>query len=80
MLTTILSYVRSHHRTLKEARRVDRHHGRVVIGIIDRGSELGREYINGSRDGRFLRNAHFFTSSEIIALLRAVGCERMPTF
>ena len=58
---------------LAEAYRVLKTSGELVIGFIDRSSELGRHYLAHQTDNVFYREATFFSSAEVEQLLREAG-------
>jgi SAM-dependent methyltransferase len=58
---------------LREATRVLRPDGVLVIGLVDRGSTLGHEYVNQRENNVFYREATFYSASEVEALLRETG-------
>lgn len=62
---------------LREARRVIKPDGCLVLGFIDRGSSMGQEYLNQQPDNVFYREATFFTAEEVEKLLRESGFTSM---
>ncbi|WP_298266885.1 class I SAM-dependent methyltransferase [Geobacter sp.] len=57
----------------REAWRVLRDGGSLVVGFIDADSPLGREYQEKKGASPFYREAHFHTSAETISWFRAAG-------
>ncbi|MFC1658803.1 class I SAM-dependent methyltransferase [Candidatus Omnitrophota bacterium] len=61
-------------RVLREAGRVLKKNGKVIIGIVDKQSFLGKFY--QKRAGIFYKQANFFSVSDIRGLLKAAGFNR----
>ena len=66
-----LCFVDDPRKVLQEAIRVLEKEGRLVIGIIDKDSFLGRFY--QTKKSAFYKKARFFTVKELTDLLKAVG-------
>ncbi|MCG7845236.1 MAG: class I SAM-dependent methyltransferase [Methanomassiliicoccales archaeon] len=74
LLITTLCFVDDPLEALREARRVVRRDGLVLLGILDRESPLGMKYEQRAASSRFYRGARFFSASEARALLEKAGC------
>jgi SAM-dependent methyltransferase len=72
-VVTTLCFVDSPERMLSEARRVLQPDGRLVIGFIDRASDMGREYEARKADSVFYRDASFHSADEVEGLLESSG-------
>lgn len=72
MITTIC-FVEDPLQCCREAWRVLKQNGAFLIGLIDRGSFLGREYERQKEHNVFYRNARFFSVDEIINTMRSAG-------
>lgn len=57
----------------KEAWRVLKNRGSVLVGFIDRESSLGKSYEANKETSLFYRGATFRTPAEILSLLRSAG-------
>lgn len=66
-----LCFVKNPDEVLKEARRVLKKNGKVIIGIIDKNSFLGKFYQN--KKSLFYKQANFFSAKEVISLLKGAG-------
>jgi len=66
-----LCFVQVPCKVLTEARRVLKKKGKVIIGIVDKDSFLGKFY--QKKKSLFYRQANFFSVSEIMSLLADVG-------
>lgn len=73
LLVTTLCFVDSPSAVLREARRVLRPGGTLVIGFIDRDSPLGRSYEEHRQESVFYRDAHFLSAAEVEQLLADGG-------
>ena len=58
---------------LTEAYRILKPGGELVIGFIDRTSELGQYYLAHQAENVFYREATFFSADEVERLLRDIG-------
>ena len=66
-----LCFVKDPQKVLKEARRVLKRHGKIIVGIIDKDSFLGKFY--QKKKSVFYKGANFFSVKEVIDLLGIVG-------
>ncbi|MBN1337389.1 MAG: class I SAM-dependent methyltransferase [Deltaproteobacteria bacterium] len=73
LLVTTICFVDDVAAALQEARRVLKPGGRLVVGFVDRDSELGRRYEENRERSRFYREATFFSPAELVTLLEAAG-------
>ena len=80
LLVTVLCFVEDPFEVLKEARRVVRQGGRLLVGILDRNSPLGRRYEAGAKRSLFYREARFLSTIEVEDLLEKTGCTVEGTF
>jgi hypothetical protein len=58
---------------LKEASRILKPKGRIILAFIDRESELGRKYESRKASSRFYKSATFFSGSQVIEFLHEAG-------
>lgn len=66
-----ICFVKDPLKVLKEARRVIKEKGHLIIGIIDKDSSLGKFY--QKKKSVFYKKAHFFTIKEIRNFLKESG-------
>ncbi len=66
-----LCFVKNPEKVLKEAGRVLKKNGKIIIGIIDRDSFLGKFY--QKKKSIFYKHAKFFNIKEVTHLLKSTG-------
>jgi ubiquinone/menaquinone biosynthesis C-methylase UbiE len=70
---TTLCFVNEPRKAIKEAKRVLKSSGKLIIAMIDRDSVLGQSYATNKKQNLYYKYAHFFSVPEIINLLKNVG-------
>ena len=65
LLVTVICFVADVPTLLRETRRVLRGNGLLIIGFIDRGSELGQRYASRKAASTFYQAARFYSSKEV---------------
>jgi SAM-dependent methyltransferase len=73
LLVTVVCFVKDVAQLLQETRRVIKAGGKVIIGFIDKDSMLGQVYESRKDTDEFYKEARFYSSPEIAALVRQVG-------
>lgn len=73
LVVTTICFVDSPTGMLKEAWRVLKNHGHLVLGFVDKTSLLGHDYLRHQSESVFYENATFFSSDEVEQLLKATG-------
>lgn len=78
MVTTIC-FVDDLKKSFQEAFRVIKKEGFIVIGFIDKESELGKVYRRHKNKSHFYEIAEFFSAQEVLACLSEVGFRNFKT-
>lgn len=73
LMVTTICFVDDISQSLSEAHRVLKENGYVILGFIDKDSELGQKYQNKRKRSRFYREAVFVPTAEILNLLQKAG-------
>ncbi len=73
LMVTTVCFVDNLSLSLGEAWRVLRPGGFIVVGFVDRESELGREYQARRSESRFYREATFYSGGELLEALNGAG-------
>lgn len=75
LMVTTICFVDDINKTFQEAFRVLKNDGFIVIGFVDKESELGREYMRNKEKSHFYKIAVFFSTQEVLACLSNAGFE-----
>ena len=70
LIVTTLCFVDSPREMLREAGRILKPNGRLVIGFVDRDSPLGRDYLAHQAESEFYLNARFHSAIDVQQLLQ----------
>ncbi len=73
LIVVTICFVQDPVQALKEARRVLRPGGRIIIGIIDKESFLGKLYEKKKEKSVFYSKAKFYSAGELINWLKELG-------
>jgi SAM-dependent methyltransferase len=77
LVVTTICFVDDAAAMLREVARVLRPDGTLVIGLIERESPLGREYVAHQAENVFYRAARFYSASEVAKLLTGAGFQNL---
>ncbi len=75
LVVTTICFVDDARAMLREIARVLRPGGKLIIGLIDRESALGKDYVAHQAENVFYRAAQFYSAREVEALLKEAGFE-----
>ncbi|ACV24133.1 class I SAM-dependent methyltransferase [Methanocaldococcus fervens] len=73
LINTVLEFAENPKKMLKEAKRVLKKGGKIIIGIIDRDSFLGKIYEEKKHKSKFYKDAKFLSAKEVIEMLKELG-------
>jgi ubiquinone/menaquinone biosynthesis C-methylase UbiE len=79
LMVTTICFVDNPVKSFKEAYRVLKPAGFIVVGFIDKNSELGRQYQLKKKTSKFYREATFYSVGEVIDFLREAHFEEVAT-
>ncbi|MGD9140191.1 MAG: class I SAM-dependent methyltransferase [bacterium] len=75
LFVTTICFVDDIALSFKEAFRVLKDGGCIIVGFVDKESELGKQYAARKDKSRFYNIARFFSTSEVLGHLRESGFE-----
>jgi len=71
LIVITLCFVQNPEQVIRESNRVLKDNGKLIIGIIDKNSYLGKLYQKKKEEGhRFYKKANFYSTEEVIELLK----------
>jgi SAM-dependent methyltransferase len=73
LLVTVICFVEDAAAMFREAHRVLKPKGRIIVGFIDKDSPLGWEYEAKKASNEFYRGAKFYSDPQVLRLLRETG-------
>lgn len=77
LMVTAICFFDDVKKAFKEAYRILKHDGFLVVAFIDKESELGRFYEGHKQNNKFYKNATFYSVKEITDLLISEGFKNL---
>jgi len=79
LMVTTLCFIEEPIQALKEIHRILINDGQLIIGIIDKETELGKIYETKKSTNKFYREAKFYSTQEIIDFLKSNDFYKIQT-
>jgi len=70
LMVTTICFLEDPLQALKEIRRILRPAGKIIIGMLDKDSPLGKQYEAKKNDSKFFRHADFYSVNQVLEWLR----------
>ena len=80
LMINTLCFVDEPLKSLKEIHRILEPNGQLILGILDKETELGKIYESMKSTDRFYREATFYSTMEVIDWLRRIGFSAIQTY
>ncbi|MGM0432539.1 MAG: class I SAM-dependent methyltransferase [Spirochaetota bacterium] len=75
LMVTTICFVDDIDMAFREANRVLRQNGAIILGFVDRESEIGRSYLARKKTSLFYQDATFYSTEEVLTHLQSTGFE-----
>ena len=79
LMVTTICFVDDILKAFREANRVLRPDGFIVIGFVDKESNLGRQYLKRKDKSKFYREAIFYSTKSVLEYLKKAGFGNFET-
>jgi len=79
VMVTTICFVSDPFKSIAECKRILKNGGKLAIGYVDSESPLGRQYLKKKDKSRFYKEAKFYSSHDILELLKANRFEKIDT-
>ena len=73
LIVTTICFLEDPLQALREIRRILRPDGKIIIGMLDKDSPLGKEYDSKKKSSKFYQYAKFYSVNQVMEWLRIVG-------
>jgi SAM-dependent methyltransferase len=73
LMVTTICFVDDVLKSFAEAFRVLKPGGCIIVGFVDKESDMGRQYMENRKRSKFYKNATFFSTKEVLKYLKEVG-------
>ena len=79
LMVTTLCFLENPLKALQEIRRILKPAGKVIIGMLDEDSTVGKFYEEKRKECKFYRDARFYPVNQVIDWLKKVGLNKFET-
>ncbi|MDA3818038.1 MAG: class I SAM-dependent methyltransferase [Prolixibacteraceae bacterium] len=69
LMVTTICFVDNPEQSFREAFRILKHRGELIVGFVDKDSTVGKNYLKHKNESVFYKDARFFSTEEIYSLL-----------
>lgn len=73
LMVTTICFLEDPLQALNEIRRILRPDGKIIIGMLDKDSPLGKEYDSKKKSSKFYQYAKFYSVNQVLEWLRISG-------
>jgi ubiquinone/menaquinone biosynthesis C-methylase UbiE len=80
LLVTTLCFLDSPLQALKEIRRIIHPNSKIIIGMLDKDSPLGKEYESKKKSSKFFQNATFYSVNQVLQWLEKLECHQIKIY
>jgi ubiquinone/menaquinone biosynthesis C-methylase UbiE len=77
LMVTTICFLEDPLQALKEIRRILRPGGKIIIGMLDKDSPLGKLYKMKKNDSKFFKYARFYPVDQVLEWLKITGCNHI---
>ena len=70
LMVTTICFLEDPLQSLREIRRILRPDGKIIIGMLDKDSPLGRGYESKKKSSKFYQHANFYSVNQVLEWLR----------
>ena len=77
LMVTSICFVDDPLQSFREALRVVKHNGSLLVGFVDKESKIGKKYVEMKDKSQFYKEATFYSTNEIIHLMKKAGFKNL---
>ena len=73
LMVTTICFVDDVEKSIHEAKRIIKPGGKLIIGLIDKNSPIGKMYKEHQKESVFYKDASFYSTDEIVGYMKKTG-------